>query len=137
MAGSRVYNTINGRPLHDYIAHLPGVKNAVAEEAGRVGALAKAIASSANLPKGVRVLQGKRDGITDSYVYLVGPSDLAPGASLAMVAAVEFGRSPFISTKTIFMPPDAKYPKGRFVPPGTHIAGFPGKHILRRTWELA
>lgn len=130
MAGSRVYATINGRSLEDYVAHMPGVKNAVADEAARVGGIAKAIAGASNLPKGVRVLQGRRDGITDSYVYLAGPT-------MGQVAAVEWGREPFIATKTIFMPPDEKYPEGRFVPPGTHIAGFAGKHILRRTWELA
>ncbi|WP_311208726.1 MULTISPECIES: DUF5403 family protein [unclassified Aeromicrobium] len=127
MAGSRVYSTINGVSLEDYIAHLPGVKNAVADEARRVTSIAKAIAAAEGIPKGHRVTQGLRAGITDSYIYFSGP----------FVEAVEFGRNPFVSTKVIFMPPDDKFPKGRFVPKGTYIAGFPGKHILRRAWEQA
>lgn len=120
---AHLYKSVNGRSLEDYIAHLPRVKAAVQEKATEVKAVAVAIAG--DLPKGHRITGGRRDGITDSYIYLVGP----------FPEAVEFGRNPFVATKTIFMPPDEKFPEGRFVPPGTLIDGFEGRHVLRRTWE--
>lgn len=123
---AELYKRINGRSLEDYVAHLPGVKAGVTEKAGEVKQKAKAVAMAADIPKGHRITGGRRDGITDSYIYLTGP----------FAAVVEWGRPhDFIATKTIFMPPDVKYPNGRFVPAGTLVRAFPGKHILRRTWE--
>lgn len=116
-----IYDTIGGVSLEDYIAHMPGVVDAVGDEAERIKAIAVGIFAQHDRPGG-SYISGGRDGITDSYIYLESPSGIAH--------IIEYGRRAY-TTK------EDRYAEGRFVPAGTVIGSWDGTHVLRRTYEAA
>lgn len=114
---AEIYSEVNGVPLEDYIAHLPGVIQGVAEKADEVQAVAEGIFAQHDHPGGHRIAGGQ-DGITDSYIYLEGP----------VPHIVEYGRAGYVTKK-------AQRIGDRIVPPGTQIGPWEGTHVLRRTYE--
>lgn len=116
-----IYDTVGGVSLEDYIAHLPGVVNAVGDEAERIKAIAVSIYAQHDRPGG-SYIDGGRDGITDSYIYLVSPEGIAH--------ILEYGRRAYVTKED-------RWADGRFVPAGTIIGSWDGTHVLRRTYEAA
>ncbi len=114
---ANVYEKVGGVDLHDYIAHLPALIRSVGDKADEVQAVAEGIFSKHDRPGG-HSIQGGRDGITDSYIYLDGP----------VAHIVEYGRAGYVTKKA--------QPIGNCVlPAGTHIGPWEGTHVLRRTYD--
>lgn len=118
---AKIYDTVAGVPLHDYIAHLPAVVDAVGDEAERVKQIAISIFSQYDRPGG-SFIGGGRDGITDSYIYLESPEGIAH--------IIEFGRRAYVTQED-------RFAEGRLVPKGTIIGSWDGTHVLQRTYEAA
>jgi hypothetical protein len=116
-----IYKTVGGRPLEDYIAHMPGVVEAVGDEAERIKAIAESIFAQHDRPGG-SYIDGGRDGITDSYIYLVSPEGIAH--------IIEYGRRAYVTKED-------RFAEGRLVPAGTIIGSWDGTHVLQRTYEAA
>ena len=114
---ANIYDTIAGVPLHDYIAHMPGVVAAVREKGDEATAIAEGIFAAHDHPGGHRIV-GEHGALTDSYVYLEGPVPLI----------VEYGRSGYVTKKTQRI-------GNRIVPAGTVIGPWEGTHVLTRTME--
>lgn len=118
---ARIYDTVGGVPFHDYIAHLPAVVEAVGDEAERIKQIAESIFAQFDRPGG-SYIDGGRDGITDSYIYLVDPDGKAH--------IIEYGRRAYVTTKDGWV-------NGHKVPAGTMIGSWDGTHVLQRTYEAA
>jgi len=116
-----IYDNVGGVSLEDYIAHMPGVVEAVGDEAERIRAIAEGIFAQYDRPGG-SYISGGRDGITDSYVYLVSPEGIAH--------IIEYGRRAYVTKED-------RVADGRFVPKGTLIGSWDGTHVLQRTYEAA
>ncbi len=116
-----IYKTIGGVETEDYIAHMPGVVNAVGEEAERIRAIAEGIFAQYDRPGG-SYIDGGRDGITDSYIYLMSPTGIAH--------IIEYGRRAYVTKED-------RWADGRLVPAGTLIGSWDGTHVLQRTYEAA
>ncbi|GAA3509981.1 hypothetical protein GCM10022234_00160 [Aeromicrobium panaciterrae] len=112
-----IYEKVNGVDLHDYIAHMPGVKDAVNEKGRETQHVAEAIFAKHDRPGGHQITGGP-DGITDYYVYLEGP----------VPHIIEYGRAAYVTKK-------AQRLGDRIIPAGTHVGAWDGTHVLRRTWE--
>lgn len=112
-----IYEKVNGVDLHDYIAHMPGVVEAVHLKGDEALAIAEGIFAKHNRPGGHRIV-GEYGALTDAYVILEGPVPII----------VEYGRAGYVTTK-------AQRLGDRIVPAGTTIAPWEGTHVLRRTME--
>lgn len=118
---ANIYKTIGGVSVEDYIAHLPAVVSAVGDEAERIKAIAEGIFAQYDRPGG-SYIDGGRDGITDSYIYLVSPTGVAH--------IIEYGRRAYRTKEN-------RFADGRLVPAGTMIGSWDGTHVLQRAYQAA
>lgn len=100
-AGRRDHDAVNS-----YIAHLRGVRKAVADEGREIQQRAQALFKMHDHPGGHRIVGVKAD--TDYHVILEGPAPLS----------VEFGREAFTRAD------------------GVHVGAMQGLHILGRAAGL-
>lgn len=114
-----IYDTVGGKPLEDYIAHMPGVVAGVNEKAQEGAAIARALLAS-HKESGATSIGDVEIGITDSYITLVSAKGIAH--------IIEYGRQGYVTKKPQKI-------GDRVVPAGTSIAPAEGLHILRRTYE--
>lgn len=112
-----VYADVGGVPIEDFLAHMPGVVEAVHRKGDEATAIAQGIFAKHDHPGGHRIV-GEHGALTDSYVILEGPVPII----------VEYGRSGYVTKK-------AQRVGNRIVPAGTLIGPWEGTHVLRRTME--
>lgn len=112
-----IYAKVGGKDLHDYIAHMPGVVQAVHRKGDEAAAIAEGIFAKHDRPGGHRVF-GEYGQLTDAYVILEGP----------VPHIVEFGRAGYVTKKTQRL-------GNSIIPAGTMIPPWEGTHVLRRTME--
>lgn len=112
-----IYTHVRGKETHDFIAHMPGVVQAVHAKGDEGVAIAEGIFAKHDHPGGHHIV-GEYGNQTDAYIILEGP----------VPHIVEYGRKAYVTKKTQRL-------GNSIIPEGTVIGAWEGTHVLRRTME--